>query len=126
MLGSGNAGAAPVATAAAPGVHGGGGNGNLSKPAQGENSYESILAGGRRGSHDMSGATADNGQAGVGNGDAASDTGDGHENGEITVSGSKSRREEGEADVEAQRPPKEDVMVDFTDEFGRVRTMLQR
>ena len=80
------------------------------------------MAGGRRGSHDMSGATD---KAGVGNGDAPPENGDGHENGEITVS-SKSRREEGEADVEVQQPPKEDLMVDFTDEFGRVRTMLQR
>lgn len=75
----------------------------------------------------MSGATGNgSSQAGVGNGDAASENGDGHENGEITLSGSKSRREEGEADVEVQQPPKEDLMVDFTDEFGRVRTMLQR
>ena len=99
----------------------------MSKPAQGKNSYESELAGGRRGSHDMSGATGNgSSQAGVGNGDAPSENGDGHENGEITVGSGKSRREEGEADVEVQQPPKEDVMVDFTDEFGRVRTMLQR
>lgn len=60
-----------------------------------------------------------------GNGDAAPESGEVHENGEIAVK-SKEGVEEGEADVTIQLPPKEDPMVDYTDEFGRVRTMRQR
>lgn len=113
--GSANEGVAPVATTAMAGMGGGGENGGLSKP------YEPEMAG-RRGSRDNSGGANGN----VGNGFAASENADGHENGEITASSSnKPKREDGEAEAE-QRPPKEDVMVDYTDEFGRVRTMLQR
>lgn len=67
---------------------------------------------------------------------------EGGENGEITldekdgkskdVAGDgeeKAKTEEPaakKADMEVEPPPKEDVVVDYTDEFGRVRQMLQR
>lgn len=77
-----------------------------------------------------------------GNGSAAAgEEEDGRETGEIAVAGDREKREEGEAgereegeageremeaDKKQQQPPKEDLMVDYTDEFGRIRTMLQR
>lgn len=51
---------------------------------------------------------------------AAEENGEGKETGEITKDGNDDQ------DMEVEAQPKEDVMVDFTDEFGRVRTMLQR
>ena len=52
--------------------------------------------------------------------------GGGRDNG--NTGGDKSKAQDGEEGEhkEAQQPPKEDPMVDFTDEFGRVRTMRQR
>lgn len=50
------------------------------------------------------------------NGNSA-DNGGGEENGEITLN---------KEDMKIEPPPKEDLMVDYTDEFGRVRTMRQR
>lgn len=63
---------------------------------------------------------------------------EGAENGEITAGdikagkddknsgGEEGKKAAGDADMEVEPPPKEDVMVDYTDEFGRVRQMLQR
>lgn len=69
---------------------------------------------------------------------------EGGENGEITLDDKKKDGKEEAADtgdgdkkldeaandadveMEVEAPPKEDVMVDYTDEFGRVRQMLQR
>ncbi|CAN0230256.1 unnamed protein product, partial [Ectocarpus sp. 4 AP-2014] len=66
---------------------------------------------------------------------------EGAENGEITAGDIKPGKDDrnsggeegkktggaaaGDADMEVEPPPKEDVMVDYTDEFGRVRQMLQ-
>lgn len=91
-----------------------------------------LAGGGEEGSlHQESGRGNDNGSAdAAGNGDAAAENGLGKENGEIVTNADKKKKEEGEeggeADMEIEPPPKEDVMVDYTDEFGRVRTMLQR
>ncbi|CBN76638.1 hypothetical protein Esi_0000_0382 [Ectocarpus siliculosus] len=99
----------------------------------------------------VAGASNSNGTAaatsiGPGNGEvAAAGTAvekEGAENGEITAGDIKAGKDDensggeegkktggaaaGDADMEVEPPPKEDVMVDYTDEFGRVRQMLQR
>lgn len=62
----------------------------------------------------------------IGNGTI--ENGEGKEKGEIgEILNSKTETVGGEADMELEPPqPKEDPMVDYTDEFGRVRTMRQR
>lgn len=68
---------------------------------------------------------------GNGNGNGIAETRSGNDkepNGEASKSIEEEgavKEEEGE-DMEIEPPPKPDVMVDYTDEFGRVRTMLQR
>lgn len=49
------------------------------------------------------------------------------EHGEVNGGGEpKKDAGNGEDDMELDGPPKDDPMVDYTDEFGRVRTMRQR
>ncbi|CAN0562658.1 unnamed protein product, partial [Ectocarpus sp. 12 AP-2014] len=98
----------------------------------------------------VAGASNSNGMAtasssGPGNGEVAAAGAavdkEGAENGEITAGDIKPGKDDknsggeegkktggaaaGDADMEVEPPPKEDVMVDYTDEFGRVRQMLQ-
>lgn len=74
-----------------------------------------------------------NGAAVESNGDAgAAPEKEGEESGEIkTDQAAEPRKAEeavkaGEEEMEVEAPPKEDLIVDYTDEFGRVRQMLQR
>ncbi|CAN0482267.1 unnamed protein product, partial [Ectocarpus sp. 8 AP-2014] len=95
------------------------------------------------GAHNSNG-TASATSSGPGSGEvAAAGTAvdkEGAENGEITAGDIKAGKDDnsggeegkktggaaaGDADMEVEPPPKEDVMVDYTDEFGRVRQMLQ-
>lgn len=83
---------------------------------------------------DAGGHPADNNRdANKGNGETAvsagkEDNGDGKEHGEINgeADGTKKDGGAGDDDMEIEPPPKEDPMVDYTDEFGRIRTMRQR
>lgn len=53
--------------------------------------------------------------------------GEGKEHGEINGDeGQKRDSNDAGDDMELEAPPKEDPIVDYTDEFGRVRTMRQR
>lgn len=50
-----------------------------------------------------------------------------NEHGKVNGDGGPQNDNEGAGDdMELEAPPKEDPMVDYTDEFGRVRTMKQR
>lgn len=66
---------------------------------------------------------------GSGNSNGIAETGGGDDK-EPNGEAAKMTEEEGavkeDEDMEIEPPPKPDVMVDYTDEFGRVRTMLQR
>lgn len=70
------------------------------------------------------------GQGGGAEGNGSSGTRHGGRAGNGEMAGEKSKEdeegEEGEHKMEIQQRPKEDPMVDYTDEFGRVRTMRQR
>lgn len=72
------------------------------------------------------------GTAAESNGEAGTAVKEGEENGEIKIEEGQAgpaKAEEGKAGeegMEVEAPPKEDLVVDYTDEFGRVRQMLQR
>lgn len=69
--------------------------------------------------------TASNGNGATPSADGTSGDVGKKENGQMESKEEGAVDDDGE-DMEIEAPPKPDPMVDYTDEFGRVRTMLQR
>lgn len=138
---------APVSTAASnSNISGQISEGKLPSVAQGENGAQGAtppLENGQQGRMENDSSTLAPGDAAVnggsinndhtasnGNGttttvDGASGDGSKKENGQVESKEEGAVEDDGE-DMDIEPPPKPDPMVDYTDEFGRVRTMLQR